>query len=940
MVLSNPPEDLRPPGGTSRTPGTRTPGTRTPRKVQWLDDRSEGSAGTPLPAEDGAAHVLDEQGLDTEGYTQLIDALERHRRATPLSKIHYYPPQPTLSPYSDDERRELTDANGRSEELGRQKHSDGIYSSSSYDSGASSRIFWSSSSLARTPSPTHDVPENFIDEDEDSGLPGTKDLRKFSKRRAQNVVRSHLRQGSFWPLNRRDPGPGRRMPPSDQTRRYSRKFNSSSGAGRSDIEDGAGTRPFQGGGILSTLLNLYNTPEDAPSEQSSRRSSPDGESTPDTYWSGDEHETGRQTPRRFLPDFIRAQGREGHGEKFHVHKHSLKTKLPSVLNTVPRPAAARNAGGVFGPLIASTGNLAGVAAPASSQLQPNTKRPGYHLSRYSLESKPKLERPRPTMRRLSSFITETQRQSPSDNMTPPTTPISPGPMYQGGMRSNFSGIFGSYASSIRSSGRRSGSSTPRSPGPQSEHDQWLDRKDNVAIPGQERKRHKRKKAEVYITRHVAQIVRREEFLMKLTRAMMMFGGPSHRLQAQILSAARVLDIELSFMYLPDVVLLSFDDSGTGTSHIKLIRQTSALNLGKLNDAFALYWKVIHDKLSVSDASVQLDELMRKRPMYNWWQLIFIGGMCSAAICTVSFGGSFIDSLVSFPLGALLVAIQLLSVRNTLYSYVFEVTVTTLFSFIAAALATTNKLCYSAIASSSVVLILPGFLVLTGSLELLSRNIVAGSVRLCYAVVYALFLGFGFSIGAELFETFTSRAVTGPEDYACTMSHNPSGPWYQRTPSKLWAFLTVPLFSLFLSLRNQAPWNQKEIVLLVAIACVGWVTNHFTGTRFVDQGDISAGVGAFAVGFVANLYARIFGGNAFVIMITGILFQLPSGLGSGGLLSYATQQASGSPDSYISGFRTALKLVSVAIGLTVGLGLSLSVTHPIQSRKREAGIFSL
>lgn len=75
-------------------------------------------------------------------------------------------------------------------------------------------------------------------------------------------------------------------------------------------------------------------------------------------------------------------------------------------------------------------------------------------------------------------------------------------------------------------------------------------------------------------------------------------------------------------------------------------------------------------------------------------------------------------------------------------------------------------------------------------------------------------------------------------------------------------------------------------------------------------------------------------------ITGILFQLPSGLGSGGLLSYASEQADGSSDSYLSGFRTALKLVSVAIGLTIGLGLSLVLVHPVQSRKREAGIFSL
>jgi uncharacterized membrane protein YjjP (DUF1212 family) len=73
--------------------------------------------------------------------------------------------------------------------------------------------------------------------------------------------------------------------------------------------------------------------------------------------------------------------------------------------------------------------------------------------------------------------------------------------------------------------------------------------------------------------------------------MMMFGGPSHRLQAQIQSTARVLDLEVSCMYLPDVMLISFDDAGTGTSNIKFIRQSSALDLGKLNDSYELYWKV-------------------------------------------------------------------------------------------------------------------------------------------------------------------------------------------------------------------------------------------------------------------------------------------------------------------------------------------------------------
>ena len=80
----------------------------------------------------------------------------------------------------------------------------------------------------------------------------------------------------------------------------------------------------------------------------------------------------------------------------------------------------------------------------------------------------------------------------------------------------------------------------------------------------------------------------------------------------------------------------------------------------------------------------------------------------------------------------------------------------------------------------------------------------------------------------------------------------------------------------------------------------------------------------------------------ISQITGILFQLPSGLANGGLFTFVSQQESGSSssESYLSGFQTALQLISVSIGLTVGLGISLVLVHPIPSRRRAAGMFTL
>jgi hypothetical protein len=135
---------------------------------------------------------------------------------------------------------------------------------------------------------------------------------------------------------------------------------------------------------------------------------------------------------------------------------------------------------------------------------------------------------------------------------------------------------------------------------------------------------------------------------------------------------------------------------------------------------------------------------------------------------------------------------------------FRIVIATLMSFIAGGLAETGLFCYSAVASASIVLILPGYIILCGSLEIASRNIASGAVRMCYAVIYSLFLvsqrfdaeillenltggvqGFGLAMGAEVYHQVSGSTVSGNNDYNCVASHLPTNPWWRRTPSPYW-----------------------------------------------------------------------------------------------------------------------------------------------------------
>lgn len=68
----------------------------------------------------------------------------------------------------------------------------------------------------------------------------------------------------------------------------------------------------------------------------------------------------------------------------------------------------------------------------------------------------------------------------------------------------------------------------------------------------------------------------------------------------------------------------------------------------------------------------------------------------------------------------------------------------------------------------------------------------------------------------------------------------------------------------------------------------------------------------------------------------------SGLANGGLLNFAqSNNEVGATYSYGTGFQVAEQLVSVAIGLTVGLFCSAVLVHPFGgSRRRGGGLFSL
>ncbi|KAK4049356.1 pheromone-regulated protein prm10 [Microbotryomycetes sp. JL221] len=378
-----------------------------------------------------------------------------------------------------------------------------------------------------------------------------------------------------------------------------------------------------------------------------------------------------------------------------------------------------------------------------------------------------------------------------------------------------------------------------------EENQAWEREKRRMRQAQERKlRH-----QVHITRHVAAVLSRQDFILKLGRALMMFGAPTHRLEAQLQATAKVLDLQMQCIYLPNALLISFGDDMTHTSELRVMKQAQGLDLDKIRDTFKIYNKVVRDKVGVDEASSQLDQLFTAPPKYRLWQHLVIGGVASAAIMPSAFYGSFVDCLAAMPLGALLVLVQVVASRNDLYSSLFEIVIACINAILAGALARSRILCFSSIASGSVVLILPGFIVLSGSLV----------IRL-----------------SRLTDTF----IKGAYDFTCS-ALRVDAPWYRATIPQWYYFLTIPLFLLMLALRNgQALYHRETafVIMLVGIfvqlpsglanggllrfasdSSGGW-SQAYTTAFSAAQSLVEVAVGLTVGLFVATALANLVGGG--------------------------------------------------------------------------------
>ena len=151
----------------------------------------------------------------------------------------------------------------------------------------------------------------------------------------------------------------------------------------------------------------------------------------------------------------------------------------------------------------------------------------------------------------------------------------------------------------------------------------------------------------------------------------------------------------------------------------------------------------------------------------------------------------------------------------------------------------------------------------------------GSIRLVFAIIYSLFLGYGITVGTAIYGAIDPNATTDTE------CHAPLNPY--------WNFLFVPLYVFFTTFTVQAKYKQMPAMIIIATC--GYTVNFFANMKFSSSAPIAYTFGAFTIGILANLYSRLRHGVAAAVLLPAVYVQVPGSLASSGSIRSALNTAS-------------------------------------------------
>jgi uncharacterized membrane protein YjjP (DUF1212 family) len=391
------------------------------------------------------------------------------------------------------------------------------------------------------------------------------------------------------------------------------------------------------------------------------------------------------------------------------------------------------------------------------------------------------------------------------------------------------------------------------------------------------------------------------FVLALGRALHRYGTPADRMEAALLRVSSQLGLGAEVFTSPTAIIISFGEPIELRSRLMRV-EGGELDMGKLAAVDGLADDVIAGKITPAQGIADLDKIIAGPPRFGRFLSMLVHGVTAGAL-VVFFGGGLYDVALAGAIGLSLGSLAQVIRRSTDQARVFELLGAALAACAAdVASSMSAKVAPTTVTLAALVVLLPGLSLTVAMTELATRNLIAGTARLMSAVIVLLQLVIGVALGERIAHALVEVNHGAPVPL----------PEYAN-------WLALGASSLGVAVLVQA--QVRAFGWIIAACVVGYVGSRF-GTAWLG-GQLGVLVGAFALGVLANLYARLLDRPAQVVSVPAVLLLVPGGMGFRGMSSLLDRDT-------LTGVETLFAMFIVATSIVAGLLIANAVVSPHRS----------
>ncbi|HTJ46035.1 MAG TPA: threonine/serine exporter family protein [Kofleriaceae bacterium] len=388
------------------------------------------------------------------------------------------------------------------------------------------------------------------------------------------------------------------------------------------------------------------------------------------------------------------------------------------------------------------------------------------------------------------------------------------------------------------------------------------------------------------------------FVLELARALHRYGTPAHRLEEALAVVSRELGLTAELFATPTTIIISFGEPRE--LRTRMLRVDSGeLDMAKLAAVDALADEVAAGRVTPAEGMARLEQITHAPRVWSRPMSTIVHAITAAAI-VVFFGGSARDVAAAGSIGLAIGVLSLFMSRTTAQTQVFELVGAAVASFASGAAAHyIDGISSPVVTVAALVPLLPGLSLTTAMIELATRMLIAGTARLMSAVIVLLELVIGVALGER-----AARELFAPH----VAIEHPLPSWAQ-WPALLAASIAVAV--VVQAEIRALPW--------IILACAVGYTGAREGSAVLGP-EIGVLGGAFALGMLCNLYARVLDRPAQVPMVPALLVIVPGSLGFRGMSSLLGHDT-------LTGVETTFAMFVVAMAIVGGLLIANATLSP-------------